>query len=57
MDEAARGNGLVLPEVLAGTFIAILDVAIVNAAIPSIREDLHASFGSVEFVITAYTLN
>ncbi len=36
--------------------MAILDVAIVNVAIPSIRKDLHASFGSVELVITAYTL-
>ena len=49
-------NRLVLPVVLAGTFMAILDVAIVNVAIPSIRKDLHASFGGVEFVISAYTL-
>jgi MFS family permease len=42
--------------VLAGTFMTILDVAIVNVAIPSIRKDLHAAFGSVELVIAAYTL-
>jgi hypothetical protein len=30
-------RGLVLAVVLAGTFMAILDVAIVNVAIPSIR--------------------
>ena len=54
---SSRGrNRLVLPVVLAGTFMAILDVAIVNVAIPSIREDLHASFGGVELVISAYTL-
>lgn len=47
---------LVLAVVLAGTFMAILDVAIVNVAIPSIRSDLHASFGGVELVISAYTL-
>ena len=35
---------LVLAVVLMGTFMAILDVAIVNVAIPSIRSDLHASF-------------
>jgi EmrB/QacA subfamily drug resistance transporter len=52
----ARRPGLVLPVVLAGTFMAILDVAIVNVAIPSIRRDLHASFGGVELVISAYTL-
>jgi MFS family permease len=54
--EQRSGNRLVLPVVLAGTFMAILDVAIVNVAIPSIRKDLHASFGGVELVITAYTL-
>ncbi len=47
---------LVLAVVLAGTFMAILDVAIVNVAIPSIRTDLGASFGGVELVISAYTL-
>ncbi len=47
---------LVLCVVLLGTFMAILDVAIVNVAIPSIRADLHASFGEIEFVVSAYTL-
>ena len=47
---------LVLCVVLMGTFMAILDVAIVNVAIPSIRSDLHASFGEIEFVVSAYTL-
>jgi EmrB/QacA subfamily drug resistance transporter len=47
---------LLLCVVLMGTFMAILDVAIVNVAIPSIRADLHASFGEIEFVISAYTL-
>jgi EmrB/QacA subfamily drug resistance transporter len=47
---------LVLGVVLMGTFMAILDFAIVNVAIPSIRTDLHASFGEIEFVVSAYTL-
>jgi EmrB/QacA subfamily drug resistance transporter len=47
---------LVLAVVLMGTFMAILDVAIVNVAIPSIRADLGASFGEIEFVVSAYTL-
>jgi EmrB/QacA subfamily drug resistance transporter len=47
---------LVLGVVLMGTFMAVLDVAIVNVAIPSIRADLHASFGQIEFVVSAYTL-
>lgn len=49
-------RGLVLAVVLAGTALAVLDVAIVNVAIPSIRSDLDASFGAVELVIAAYTL-
>jgi hypothetical protein len=42
--------------VLLGTFMAILDVASVNVAIPSIGADLHASFGEIEFVVSTYTL-
>ncbi len=47
---------IVLCVVLMGTFMTILDVAIVNVAIPSIRNDLGASFGEIEFVVSAYTL-
>jgi EmrB/QacA subfamily drug resistance transporter len=47
---------LVLAVVLMGTFMAVLDVAIVNVAIPSIRADLNANFGEIEFVVSAYTL-
>src|SRR5919198_2659575 len=47
---------LVLAVVLAGSFMAVLDVAIVNVAIPSLREDLDVGFGAVELVISAYTL-
>lgn len=52
----ARRPWLVLTVVLAGACMAILDVAIVNVAIPSIRTDLHAGFGAVELVISGYTL-
>jgi EmrB/QacA subfamily drug resistance transporter len=47
---------LVLGVVLMGTFMAVLDVAIVNVAIPSIHADLGASYGQIEFVVSAYTL-
>jgi EmrB/QacA subfamily drug resistance transporter len=53
---SATRRWLVLFVVLMGTFMTILDVAIVNVAIPSIRADLHASFGEIEFVVSAYTL-
>jgi MFS family permease len=54
--DAAGRRGLVLVIVLAGATMAILDVAIVNVAIPSIRADLHAGFGAIELVISGYTI-
>lgn len=48
---------LVLGVVLMGTFMAILDLQIVNVAIPSIRDDLKATLGEIELVVVAYTLS
>ena len=47
---------LVLAVVGAGFFMTILDVAIVNVAIPSIGRDLGASDSSLQWVVTAYAL-
>jgi len=47
---------LVLAVVGAGFFMTILDVAIVNVAIPSIGRDLSASDSSLQWVVTAYAL-
>ena len=46
----------ILAIVLIGAFMSILDSTIVNVAIASIHHSLHASFGLVELVITAYTI-
>jgi EmrB/QacA subfamily drug resistance transporter len=40
--------------VLTGTFMALLDLSIVNVAIPSIRNNLGASFAEIQFVIAGY---
>ena len=45
-----------LPVVLAGTFMVVLDFFIVNVAVPSIQTDLHASAGSIEWVVAGYAL-
>jgi EmrB/QacA subfamily drug resistance transporter len=37
-------------------FMVILDVAIVNVALPSIAKDLHFASNNLQWVITAYTL-
>lgn len=47
---------LILATVAIGTFMAILDVFIVNVAIPSISKGLGASFSEIELVIASYTL-
>ncbi|MGH3844933.1 MAG: hypothetical protein ACRDS0_26380 [Pseudonocardiaceae bacterium] len=39
--------------VLVGTFIAIVDVSIVNVAVPAIVADLRAGYGEVEFMVAA----
>src|SRR5437763_1887461 len=41
---------------LSGAFMAIMDAFIVNISLPSIRADLHASFGEAQLIIAAYGL-
>ncbi|NUK49205.1 MFS transporter [Streptomyces lunaelactis] len=41
---------------LGAAFMDLLDVTIVNIALPAVRDDLGASFASAQWVITAYTL-
>src|ERR1700689_3636679 len=45
-----------LPIVLTGTFMVVLDFFIVNVALPSMQLRLHASAGSVEWVVAGYSL-
>ena len=55
-DQADRRKWLVLAVVVAAQFMVVLDVAIVNVALPSIRTDLHFSQESLQWVITAYAI-
>ena len=41
---------------LAGTFMASLDVSIVNVAVPRIGEELMASEAALQFVVSGYTV-
>src|SRR5881396_1037439 len=45
-----------LAVIVAAQFMVVLDVAIVNVALPSIRTDLHFSQESLQWVITAYSI-
>ncbi len=43
--------------VCAGIFMLLLDVTVVNVALPDIQKDLHASFSQLQWVIDAYALS
>jgi EmrB/QacA subfamily drug resistance transporter len=42
--------------VSVATFMLLLDITVVNTALPSIQEDLGASFTELQWVVDAYTL-
>jgi EmrB/QacA subfamily drug resistance transporter len=44
----------VLPVVLTGTFMIVLDFFIVNVALPSMQAELHADSGAIEWVVAGY---
>ncbi|MGX1885822.1 MFS transporter [Streptomyces sp. NPDC055287] len=48
--------GWMLASLLGGMFLGNVDIAVVNVAIPSIREGLHASGGALELIVSGYTL-
>jgi len=43
--------------VSVATFMLLLDITVVNTALPAIEEDLNASFTDLQWVIDAYTLS
>jgi EmrB/QacA subfamily drug resistance transporter len=45
-----------LAMVAIGTFMLLLDITIVNVALPAIQKDLHASFSDLQWVVDAYAL-
>ncbi len=42
--------------VCLGTFMLLLDITIVNVALPKIQDDLHSSFSDLQWVVDAYAL-
>lgn len=50
------GVALTLAIVMAAAFVQLVDVSIVNVAIPSIQRDLHASSAAVQLVVAGYLL-
>ena len=56
VDLQDRKRWLSLAVIVAAQFMVILDVAIVNVALPAIKHDLHFSEESLQWVITAYAI-
>lgn len=45
-----------LPIILSGTFMVTLDFFIVNVALPSLQEQLHAGTAAIQFIVAGYGL-
>ncbi len=55
-DQVDPRRWLTLIVLLLAAFMNLLDVSIVNIAIPSIQRNLHASYGDVQWALAGYTL-
>jgi EmrB/QacA subfamily drug resistance transporter len=55
-DRGGERPGLLLTVVLAGQFMTLLDLFIVNVAAPTIRTELHASGAGLQLIIAGYTI-
>jgi MFS family permease len=53
---AERRRWLMLAVLISGQFMALLDVTIVNVAIPTIKARLHASGATLQLVVAGYTV-
>jgi EmrB/QacA subfamily drug resistance transporter len=53
----ATNKWLTLVAVCLGTFMLLLDITIVNVALPDIQGALHASFSDLQWVVDAYALS
>src|ERR1700728_1368210 len=54
---AARARWLMLVVLLGGQVMALLDVTIVNVAMPTIGRSLHASGAALQLVVAGYTVS
>src|SRR5258705_7361456 len=56
-DRGQRGNKWwTLVAVCLGTLMLLLDITIVNVALPDIQRALHSSFADLQWVVDAYAL-
>ncbi|MEV0148301.1 MULTISPECIES: DHA2 family efflux MFS transporter permease subunit [unclassified Nonomuraea] len=53
---SARRRSLVLAICCASMVVVVMDISIVNVALPAIRRDLHTSVSGLQWTVGAYTL-
>jgi len=56
LSKHSENKWVILALLLLSQFIVVLDIAIVNVALPSISRELHFQANNLQWVITAYTL-
>jgi EmrB/QacA subfamily drug resistance transporter len=56
IEHVRRSPGLLLAVICVAQFMVILDIAVVNVALPSIRASLGFSTAGLQWVVNAYTL-
>jgi EmrB/QacA subfamily drug resistance transporter len=56
IEASDRRRWFALAVLVAAQFMVVLDVAIVNVALPTIKTDLHFSENGLQWVITAYSI-
>src|SRR6059036_2803748 len=56
VESTDRRRWWALAVIVAAQFMVVLDISIVNVALPSIKTDLHFSQESLQWVITAYSI-
>jgi len=56
MKDKARGHWLILILLALAQFMVVLDVSIVNVALPVLQRSLHLSATNLQWIVTAYTL-
>jgi EmrB/QacA subfamily drug resistance transporter len=54
--ETKSGKGAILPLACAAQFMVVLDVAIVNVALPSIQKDIGVEQSTLQWIVIAYGL-
>ena len=56
MSGTDRRRWLALAVIVAAQFMVVLDIAIVNVALPSIKTDLHFTQERLQWIVTAYSI-